>query len=207
MNPETMSHEEIRKMEISRAKSDEELMDLGAKHTKKVAEYGPRLDISEGRHDIPEMLQLGGEQSLETIRNLEGKEYAADFASLQADIKAKEVLFDRARRMLRSDRKAFQEFSMAVGHDGDGEVSPGEVSRLVETMRTDTISPVDWESALRSVRIAKSFAEKYHLQVPMFDMDDDLLITGVNADALTTAIEQARLQVLYSAKEYLGKVH
>jgi hypothetical protein len=193
MNPEKMSPEQLRRMEISRGKSDEELLDEGASYARDTAEPGARLVVEEGTR---ERLQLEGEAALEAVKLLEGKELRKDWESLKQDVEAGKKNYLGVHHALSLERGLLREYT--ADHADGG--------RFLNSLKDSNFGARQWESALVLLRKVKEFAEKYQLDVPLFHMHETELLAGLEIDDVMDSAEQARLQTLYSAKEHLGRI-
>jgi hypothetical protein len=202
MNPENMDQEQLRRLEISRAKSDEDLLDAGATYSDKVAENGPRLDLDSSRFHLHAHLSREGEVAIERITNLEGKEFERDMKDFVANVQAHESVYRKVSDVMRSDTRALMEFGKNVR---DGHVV--DANAIVERLKMDNdFSPYEWQMAMLVVNAAKSLTKKYVLIVPVFEgMKEDEIITNLESKSLVHMIEQARAEVLLRKKGILGK--
>ncbi|HTL39355.1 MAG TPA: hypothetical protein VL306_00880 [Methylomirabilota bacterium] len=179
MNPETLSPEEVRKMEISRAKSDEAIED--------VAYYTD--------------LHNEGEAVLSGIKELESKEFKVDFDNLKKEAVKAELDYNRVWNTLSSQRISLQEFAQ---HARNG-YQP-DTAKIIEQIKSESMTAESWRTAVSFVGAAKRMSEQYGLQVPLLEKDSYDILSLASIDDIMVSLEQARYTALYLSKEHLGKI-
>lgn len=200
MNPERMNPNELKKLEISRAKSDEELMDTGAEF--KVRGEESVLDLNTSKYDLQENLHAEGERNLASIEKLESKEFESDLKDLRNLILQKSSAYRSVQSGLSAELSALRTLRQNMHTD-----ERPNTEALVKILKADSYSTYEWQESILVIQKAQSLVKKYDLRVPVFEnMKPDEIITSLTADNIAIMIEQARSQALLNAKEQLGKV-